>query len=162
MLFYCRNTAGNLNIRQTQLVSLPLSVHFPPLFLAPPPSNATPHRFLLPDPTQVILYLSHNGFQLPLSFFCTKWFGLVSGPKSLPVIHPARVSGQPACLSAPRVTTHESQESGNHVGPDVLPRFSQLVMPTHRSLVSAASAWPLFQRHYDMLAEALNNSQSSL
>lgn len=96
------------------------------------------------------------------SSICTKWFGLVSGPKSLPVIHPARVSGQPACLSAPRVTTHESQESGNHVGPDVLPRFSQLVMPTHRSLVSAASAWPLFQRHYDMLAEALNNSQSSL
>lgn len=68
----------------------------------------------------------------------------------------------PACLSAPRVTTHESQESGNHVGPDVLPRFSQLVMPAHSSLVSAASAWPLFQRHYDMLAEALNNSQSSL
>lgn len=146
----------NLYLFHCQFTFRPSSWH--PLPPTPPPTVSfflTPHKSYCIWVTTAFNSLCHSSI-------CTKWFGLVSGPKSLTVIHPARVSGQPACLSAPRVTTHESQESGNHVGPDVLPRFSQLVMPTHRSLVSAASAWPLFQRHYDMLAEALNNSQSSL
>lgn len=51
--------------------------------------------------------------------------------RCLSVIYPVCVES--ASLSAPRVTTHESRESANHVGPDVPPQFSQRVKPPHSS-----------------------------
>lgn len=83
---------------QTGLVYLPLSVRFPPLFLAPPtppPSfpSSWPH-------TSHILYLSHHSFQPPLLLYSIypKPFCLVSGPKSLSVIYSVCVASQSACL----------------------------------------------------------------
>lgn len=97
MLFYCWSTPGSPNIRQTGLVSLPLSVSFPPLFLA----NPTPHPpYPFPSPPHKSYCIWVTAAFNPLCHSSTypKPFVLVSGPESLSVISPVCVLSQPACL----------------------------------------------------------------
>lgn len=84
--FTALNTPGNPNIRQTGLVSLPLSVRFPPLFLASPSSLHLPQPFpffLLTPHTSLTVsespQLSTHSVIL-LSKKKKTLFGLVSGP----------------------------------------------------------------------------------
>ncbi len=120
MLFYCSSTPGNPNIMQTVLVSLPLTVRFPPLFLAPP---TPPPPFPSSWP-----HTSHTLFEspqlsthsvVPLSTQKTIGSGVWPGES---VCHRASLCPESASLSTPGVTTHESWESANHVGPDVPPQ----------------------------------------
>lgn len=84
--FTALNTPGNPNIRQTGLVSLPLSVRFPPLFLASPSSlhlpQPFPFFFLTPHTSLTVSespQLSTHSVIL-LSKKKKTLFGLVSGP----------------------------------------------------------------------------------
>lgn len=147
MLFYCWSTPGNPHIRQTGLVSLPLSVSFPPLFLASP-TPTPPFSFFL-APTQVILYLSQlsppqllNPSVILLS--TQNQFGLVSGPKSLSVIYPVCVLRLPACLHP-----EWPHMKADHVVPDVLPQYSRQVKPAHSSLADCCCcclSWVALQK----------------
>lgn len=113
MLFYCWGTPGILDIRQTWLVSVPLSVRFPPHFLAPPSlPPILPHLFFLAGPTQVLLYLSHHSSTNPLchSSIYPKPFSVVSGLDNLSAIHPLHVPTQPARLQL----EWPHMKAGNH------------------------------------------------
>lgn len=106
-----------------QFVFLPSSWH-PPL---------CPHLFLLPGPTQVILYLSHRSFQPtpPIllsaqnhSVWCLAARSCLSSMQSV-----SQVS-QPVCTQSDHTW---KPTSANHVGPDVLLQLAK-VKPPHSPL----------------------------
>ena len=123
MLFYCWSTPGNPNIRQTGLVSLPLSVRFPPLFLAPPPPTPPPpFPSSWPHTSHTVNESPQLSTHSPHSSICPKPFRseCLAARSCLSSMQPVSQVSQPVCTQSwPHMKASISEPCGTRCSSSV-------------------------------------------